>query len=170
MKEKADFCNSCAKKMGFPKPDIDVFQLIKNVKPGYAQGVGICEGCGLNIVAHLNGRVAFQTITSGWQDYARWYITQENFRELAKFKKEELIDFWNTFDYPHTETSNLLEEWEELTGLSEFIMLAFINIMNEFSKKEDNPGESGEDFIQKIIDGEFIETYIPIDEITKNNG
>jgi len=43
----ADFCNHCVERV-FPgeKPDIDVYAIFKELKPGYLQQV-LCEGCGM---------------------------------------------------------------------------------------------------------------------------
>lgn len=44
----AEFCNQCAPKMfgADVKPDIDVIELSKDIKPGYYLSV-LCEGCGM---------------------------------------------------------------------------------------------------------------------------
>lgn len=42
-KNMADFCESCAKEMGFP-PDYVFSEFEKNLEPGFASSI-LCEGC-----------------------------------------------------------------------------------------------------------------------------
>ena len=65
----AEFCNKCAEKHGFPKPDIDVSQKAMNLDEGFMVEAGLCEGCGLTHIARINGRIAYCTLTSGWRYY-----------------------------------------------------------------------------------------------------
>ena len=45
----SDFCNKCIVEI-FDEdtpPDIDVYKIHESLEPGYAEFIGICEGCGL---------------------------------------------------------------------------------------------------------------------------
>lgn len=46
----ADFCNKCAEEMGFPQPDIDVYQIHESLEPGFFESC-LCEGCGIRGIA-----------------------------------------------------------------------------------------------------------------------
>jgi hypothetical protein len=43
----ASFCNHCASDMGFPEPDIDVYEILNNLETGYSVQFWFCEGCGV---------------------------------------------------------------------------------------------------------------------------
>lgn len=55
----ADFCNYCAEHM-FGKdflPDIDVHKEFEKLEEDHFINVGICEGCGLVLVANIKGQL-----------------------------------------------------------------------------------------------------------------
>jgi hypothetical protein len=54
----AEFCNKCAEEMGFPEPDINVYEIWESLQPGYYEGGHICEGCGfLGIARGTNDEI-----------------------------------------------------------------------------------------------------------------
>lgn len=65
----ADFCNKCSEKMGFPKPDLDVYEIKEGLEKGHYYSC-ICEGCGfLGIARGENDEtfVIFEDTENGYR-------------------------------------------------------------------------------------------------------
>jgi len=69
LRKMSDFCNKCAKRLGHSKPEIDVYKIFEKLEPGYFVSGQLCEGCGLIMVGHIDGKLKIQTPTSWWIDY-----------------------------------------------------------------------------------------------------
>jgi len=56
-------------------PDIDVYQIFKDIKPGNYAHIGLCEGCGMDSIGNDgDGKLIYHTVfNEEWFDYRTEY-------------------------------------------------------------------------------------------------